>query len=220
MNKKHMRAMLRTMASGETVKVTRSMGSIRGLARLAFMAEQFGYTYADAGLGGFKSQELVLKLVPDHTPEAQARAARNRELYPNAADGVSLPPLVREEVEFLEARISFDFTTQYTDTQRIAIAVPVLTALAAAPCLRFGVHSTVTVVAVIIWAVLMTLMPLGLASIRRKRAAYAARLQAAGFVQVKDAVGRQRYAPPPGQRPEHGNLVHRKDVEAPRTEKT
>ncbi|WP_405779861.1 hypothetical protein [Streptomyces sp. NBC_00859] len=205
MSKRHIRTMLRTMESGETVKVTRSTGSVRTLARLAFIAQQFGYAYADAGLGGFKSEQLVLRLVPDPGPEARARAARNRELYPNAGDGVSLPPLVREEVDFLEARISFDITTQYTGRQRLAIGIPALTVLAAAPCLRFGVHSTVALVAGIVWAVLMALLPLGLANLRRKRAGYAARLLAAGFTPVTDMLGRLRYVPPGGQLPGRGD---------------
>lgn len=205
MSKKHVRTMMRAMAAGETVTITRSTGSIRGLARLAFLAEQFGYAYAGAGLGGFQGEETVLKLVPDPRPEARVRAARNRKLYPNADDGVSLPPLVREEVEFLEARISFDFTTQFTGRQRVAIAVPLLTALAAAPCLRFGVHSTVALVSGIVWAALMALIPLALAHLRRKRDQYAAQLRVAGFTPATDMLGRQRYVPPGGPLPAPGN---------------
>ncbi|GHH83858.1 hypothetical protein GCM10018793_46960 [Streptomyces sulfonofaciens] len=207
MGKRHVRAMLRKMSSGERVAIARSAGSIGSLARLASVAEQFGYAYAGAGLGGFKSEQLMLELVPDPGPEAQARAERNRALYPNAGDGVSLPPLVREEVELLKARISFDFASQYTAKQRLALGLPVATVLAAAPCIRFGPHSTATLVAVILWAVFMLLVPVGLASVRRARARYGAQLAAAGFTPVTDELGRLRYVSPGGPLPRRGNPV-------------
>lgn len=200
-----MRAMLRKIASGERVRITRRTGSVRSLARLAFVAEQFGYAYADAGLGGFKSAELVLELVPDPRPEAQARATRNRASYPNAGDGVSLPPPVAEEIALLEARISFDLASQFTPKQRVALGVPLMTALAAAPCIRFGVHSTVALVAGLLWAVFMACVPIGLAHTRRKRARYAAVLEAAGLTPVTDMLGRLRYVSPGDRRPVLGN---------------
>ncbi|MEV8566705.1 hypothetical protein AB0436_14210 [Streptomyces sp. NPDC051322] len=185
------------MASGERVAIARSTGSVGGLARLAAIAEQFGYAYADAGLGGIRGEQLMLVLVPDPRHEAQARAERNRALYPNAGDGVSLPPLVPQEVELLEARISFDFASQFTPKQRLAVGIPLATAVAVAPCIRFGLHSTAALVAGLLWAAFMLLAPLGLVSIRRKRAQYGARLRAAGFLPVTDARGRLRYIPAP-----------------------
>lgn len=203
--KKHVRAMLGKIANGERVVIARSAGSIGGFAQLAFIAEQFGYAYAGAGFGGLKSEQLMLELVPDPSPEAQARADRNRALYPNADEGVSLPPPVREEVELLKARISFDLASQYTAKQRLALGLPLATVLTAAPCVRFGLHSTAALVAGLLWAAFMLLVPVGLASVRRKRDRYGARLRAAGFIPVTDKLGRMRYVSPGGQLPGRGN---------------
>ncbi|CAL9435047.1 hypothetical protein SUDANB58_02132 [Streptomyces sp. enrichment culture] len=47
MSRRQTRRMLRLMASGEPVQLASPMASVRKLARLAFVAQQFGYEYAD-----------------------------------------------------------------------------------------------------------------------------------------------------------------------------
>ena len=110
MSKRQMQKMLRLMASGEPVELTSPMASVKKLARLAFVAQQFGYEYIDVRQSGGRNSALIMLIVPDPSPQARARAAQNWAQYPNAADGVSVPPLVPDAFELLKARINFDLT--------------------------------------------------------------------------------------------------------------
>ncbi|MDX2679349.1 hypothetical protein [Streptomyces soliscabiei] len=179
------------------------MTTMNGLARLAFVAEQFGYEYAD--LLQTEDNKFALFIVPDPNPRARERAARNRERYPDAGDGVSLPPAVPEEIELLKARMMVDLGSQFTDKLRMALAVFVFTAFAAAIGFRLRAETVAVVIVGIVWAVLMGLLPVALGYSRQHRAGYAARLQAAGFTPVTDRNGRLRYVPPGRQLPGHGN---------------
>lgn len=203
MRKKHVRKMLRNMASGEPVRLTVSMSSWEGLARLAFFAEQFGYAYADVQLTD--DNRFALFIVPDPGPQARQRAARNWERYPGAGDGVSLPPVVPDAIEILKARMVVDSGSQYSDKVRMGLAVFTLTAFAAAIGFRLRADSVALVVVGVVWAALMALLPVLLVHGRRYRTRHAARLQAAGFTPVTDRGGRLRYVPPGGQLPGHGN---------------
>ncbi|MFI7295307.1 hypothetical protein [Streptomyces sp. NPDC050121] len=179
------------------------MTTMKGLARLAFVAEQFGYAYAD--LLQTRDNKFALFIVPDPGPQARERAARNRERYPDAGDGVSLPPVVPEEIELLKARMMVDLGSQFSDKARIVLAVFVFTAFGAAIGFRLRADTGAVVIVGIVWAALMALLPVALGYSRRYRARYAAQLQAAGFTPVTDANGRVRYLAPGGQLPGHGN---------------
>ncbi|WP_162684165.1 hypothetical protein [Streptomyces populi] len=206
MSNRHVRKMLRQMASGEPVQVTSAMASMRKLARLAFIAQQFGYEYADVHQdGGPQGNGFVMLIVPDPSPQARARAEQNRAQYPNASDGGALPALVPDEVELLKARIAFDLATRYTEKQLTVIMGVGSSTLALCLGLQLGADTTSLVVTGTVWAVLLALVPVGLAVNRRYRAKYVARLQAAGLTPVTDQSGRLRYVPRPGQLPGHGN---------------
>ncbi|MET9966022.1 hypothetical protein ABZZ80_08950 [Streptomyces sp. NPDC006356] len=198
--------MLRRMVSGEPVQVTSAMASMKKLARLAFIAQQFGYEYADVRQGGGpQGNGFVMLIVPDPSPRARARAAQNRSRYPRAAEGGALPPLRPGALDLLKARISFDLATRYTEKQLIVITSVGVTALAVGLGFKLGADTTAAVVVGVVWVALMALVPLGLVVNRRYRAKYAALLQAAGFTQVTDQSGRLRYVPPGGQLAGHGN---------------
>lgn len=196
-----MRKLLRTMEGGEPARITVST-TWNGLARLAFIAQQFGYEYADLKQNG---DRLALCIVPDPSPQAQRRAAQNWARYPDAGNGVSLPPVEPDAIELLKARMVVDLGSQSTDKLRMGMAVFVLTALAAAIGFRFHADTAVLVIVGIAWAALLCLLPVLLAYSRRYRAKHVARLQAAGFTPVTDRSGRVRYVPPGGQLPGHGN---------------
>ncbi|WP_319194694.1 hypothetical protein [Streptomyces sp. AK04-3B] len=191
------------MASGEPVRMAVSMSSWEGLARLAFVAEQFGYAYADLQLTG--DNKFALFIVPDPSPQARQRAARNRARYPDAGDGVSLPPVVPDAIEILKARMVVDSGSQYSDKVRMGLAVFALTALAASIGFTLRADSVALAVVGVVWAALMALLPLLLVYSRRYRTRNAARLEAAGFTPVTDRSGRLRYVPPGGQLPGHGS---------------
>lgn len=197
MSKRHVRKMLQQMASGGPVEVTSTMASMKKLARLASTAQQFGYDYADVRQGGGpQGNGLVMLIVPDPDPQARARAAQNWERYPNAGDGVSLPPLEPEAVELLQARIKFDLASRLTPKQAAVLAASVWTVLAATIGYKVSAHPTGLLAVGAAWAVLMALIPVGTAVNRRYRARQAALLQAAGFTPVTDPRGRLRYVPP------------------------
>ncbi|HZF93134.1 hypothetical protein [Streptomyces sp.] len=202
MSKRQIQSMLRLMASGEPVQVTSGMASVKKLARLAFVAQQFGYEYADVRQGGANNSALVMLIVPDPSPYARTRAAQNWAQYPNAGDGVSLPPFVPDALELLKARINFDLTGNGVE-RRLLLAALGATAGSVAVGVQDG--SGALLWAGILWAVLMGVTGFGFFFNRRRNAKFAARLQAAGFTPVTDESGRVRYLPPGGYLPGHGN---------------
>lgn len=204
MSKRQTQKMLRLMASGEPVEVANPMASVKKLARLAFIAQQFGYEYAEVWQGGRNNSQLKMLIVPDPSPQARARAAQNWAQYPNAGDGESLPPLVPDAVELLKARINFDLTGKSAEKRMGygAIGVSIGCVILA---YRLGGTSTDFVISGGIWLALMAVFGIGVVVTRKRNAKFAARLQAAGFAPVTDETGRVRYLPPGGQMPGHGN---------------
>src|SRR3954465_3378010 len=104
--------MLREMASGEPVRMTVSGWSWKRLARLAFIAEQFGYQYADLQMTS--DNKFALFIAPDPSPEGRQRAAQNRAQYPDADEGVALPPGVPDTIDLLKARMVVDTGSQHS----------------------------------------------------------------------------------------------------------
>ncbi|MEV5311743.1 hypothetical protein [Streptomyces sp. NPDC052610] len=212
MSKRQIQKMLRLMAGGEPVQVTSAMASVKKLARLAFVAQQFGYEYADVRQGGANNSSLVMLIVPDPSPYARARAAQNWAQYPNAGDGVSLPPFVPDALELLKARINFDLTGKGTEKRMLFAAIGA-TVGAGAVAVQDGGGALLW--AGILWVVLMGILGIGFVVNRRRNGKFAARLQAAGFTPVADESGRVRYLPPGGQLPGHGNPFARQPYPQP-----
>ncbi|MEU0217359.1 hypothetical protein ABZ281_20520 [Streptomyces sp. NPDC006265] len=200
MSKRQMKKMLRLMASGEPVELTSPMASVKKLARLAFVAQQFGYEYADVRQSSGRNGALTMLILPDPSPQARARAGQNWAQYPDAADGVSLPPLVPDAFELLKARINFDLTGKNAEKRMGygALGVSVGCVILA---FRFGGESTDFVAAGVVWLLLMAIFGIGLVVTRKRNAKFAARLQAAGFTPISDEGGRVRYLPPGAQIP-------------------
>ncbi|MFJ7963321.1 hypothetical protein [Streptomyces sp. NPDC096324] len=195
MSKRQIRKMFRLMAQGQAVQLTSPMASVKKLARLAFVAQQFGYEYADVRQGGGRNNALTMLIVPDPGPQAQARAAQNWAQYPQAADGVSLPPVVPDALELLKARINFDLTGKNAE-KRMLYAGLGLTVGCAVLAVRTGGGSVAFAGAGILWAVLMVVLAVGLVVTRKRNARFAALLAAAGFAPVTEEGGRVRYLPP------------------------
>ncbi|MGW5905048.1 hypothetical protein ACWFQ6_25185 [Streptomyces althioticus] len=196
MSKRQTQKMLQLMASGEPVQLTSPMASVKKLARLAFIAQQFGYEYADVRQGGGGNNgKLTMLIAPDPSPQAQARAAQNWAQYPNAHDGVSLPPLVPDAVELLKARINFDLTGKSAE-KRMGYGAIGASAGSVIIAYRLGGTSDDFAIAGTIWLCLMVIIGIGFFVTRKRNAKFAARLQAAGFMPVTDETGRLRYLPP------------------------
>ncbi|WP_053913925.1 hypothetical protein VM636_19045 [Streptomyces sp. SCSIO 75703] len=195
MSKRQTQKLLRMMAGGEPVELTSPMASVRKLARLAFLAQQFGYEYADVRQGSGRNAALTMLLVPDPSPQARSRAVQNWAQYPNAHDGVSLPPLVPDAFELLKARINFDLTGKNAE-KRMGYGAAGVTVGCVILALRAGGDGGAFAVAGIVWALVMALLGVGLVVTRKRNATFGARLRAAGFRPVTDESGRVRYLPP------------------------
>ncbi|MCT9145322.1 hypothetical protein N4G67_40755, partial [Streptomyces violarus] len=204
MSKRQTQKMLRLMASGEPVELTSPMASVKKLARLAFVAQQFGYEYADVRQSSGRNGALTMLILPDPSPHARGRAAQNWAQYPGAADGVSLPPLVPDAFELLKARINFDLTGKSAE-KRMGYAALGLTVGCVILALRTGGEPFDFVAAGVVWLLFMAIFGIGLLVTRKRNVKFAARLQAAGFMPVTDENGRTRYLPPGAQLPGHGN---------------
>ncbi|MFC9510307.1 hypothetical protein [Streptomyces sp. NPDC057002] len=204
MSKRQTQKMLRLMASGEPVELTSPMASVKKLARLAFVAQQFGYEYADVRQSSGRNGALTMLILPDPSPHARGRAAQNWAQYPNAADGVSLPPLVPDAFELLKARINFDLTGKSAE-KRMGYAALGLTVGCVILGVRLGGEASDFVAAGLVWLLFMAIFGIGLLVTRKRNAKFAARLRAAGFMPVTDENGRTRYLPPGAQLPGHGN---------------
>ncbi|MEY9991738.1 hypothetical protein ABIE67_003770 [Streptomyces sp. V4I8] len=200
MSKRQVQKMLRLMASGEPVELTSPLASVKKLAKLAFIAQQFGYEYMDVRQSGSRNNALVMLIAPDPSPQARARAAQNWAQYPNVGDGVSVPPLIPDAFELLKARINFDLTGKNAE-KRMGYAAIGLTVGAVILGLRLGADGSAWIAAFLTWAFFMAIVGIGFAVTRKRNARFAARLQAAGFMPITDQAGRVRYLPPGAQIP-------------------
>ncbi|ELS53648.1 putative Integral membrane protein [Streptomyces viridochromogenes Tue57] len=195
-----MQKMLQLMASGGPVELTSPMASVKKLARLAFIAQQFGYEYLDVRQSTGRNGALIMMIAPDPSPQARARAAQNWAQYPNAGDGVSLPPLVPDAFELLKARINFDLTGKSAE-KRAGYAAVGVTLGAAILGVRLGADASAWIVALLTWVFFMAVLGVVFVVNRKRNVKFAARLQAAGFMPVTDDTGRVRYLPPGAQLP-------------------
>ncbi|MDF3140652.1 hypothetical protein, partial [Streptomyces sp. T21Q-yed] len=204
MSKRQVQKMLQLMASGGPVELTSPMASVKKLARLAFIAQQFGYEYLDVRQSTGRNGALVMMIAPDPSPQARARALQNWAQYPNAGDGVSVPPLVPDAFELLKARINFDLTGKNAE-KRAGYAAVGVTIGAGLLGVRLGADASAWIAALLTWAFFMAILGVVFVVNRKRNAKFAARLQAAGFAPITDETERVRYLPPGGQLPGHGN---------------
>ncbi|CAM5409705.1 MULTISPECIES: hypothetical protein [Streptomyces] len=203
MSKRQVQKMLRLIASGQPVELTSPMASVKKLAHLAFVAQQFGYEYLDVRQGG-RNNALVMLIAPDPSPQARARAAQNWAQYPDAGDGVSLPPLVPDAHELLKARINFDLTGRHVEKRMYWVAAGITGGFFFS-ALKADIEGDSAFFVVLGWLALMALLAVGVVVTRKRNAKFAARLEAAGFTPVRDETGRLRYLPASGHLPGHGN---------------
>ncbi|MCX5605852.1 hypothetical protein OOK29_47900 [Streptomyces phaeochromogenes] len=204
MSNRQVQKMFQLMASGEAVEVTSPMASVKKLARLAFVAQQFGYEYADVRQGGGHNGALKMLIVPDPGPHARQRAAQNWAQFPQAASGGPLPPFVPDALELLKARINFDLTGKSAEKRMLYGALGG-TVGCVVLALRTGGDGVAFAGSGIVWALLIGVLGIGFAVTRKRNAKFAARLRAAGFTPVTDETGRVRYLPHGAQLPGHAN---------------
>lgn len=194
-SKKQVRRMFELMGHGQPVVLTSPMASVKKLAGLACIAQQFGYEYVDVRQDGGRNGALKMYLAPDPSPAAQQRAAANWQQYPKAyADG-PLPPYPSDMFELLKARINFDLTGKATEASRLVLAGLGVTIACGVLALR-EVPMPVVLVA---WVLAMALLGVTVAVQRKRNVKFAAYLERLGFQRVTDQEGRARYLPPGSQ---------------------
>lgn len=215
MGDRHISKMLRDMATQDEVQVVSRLSSVKKLARMAFVAEQFGFMYGDAVQAGSQNSRTVLTLHRDPGPGAQQRAAATMARHPQAGNGGDLPgmrpggglkpvPEAEPHLELLKARINFDLTGRSAEKRMLGGAIGLTVAMVLG-LVRDVLEDDALVYGLIGYVLLMLLLGAGFLWTRHRNAAYAARLRAAGLTQVRDEQGRTRYLPPGGQLPGHAN---------------
>ncbi|MFI6276285.1 hypothetical protein [Streptomyces sp. NPDC050988] len=204
MSNRQVQKMFQLMASGEAVEVTSAMASVKKLARLAFVAQQFGYEYADVRQGGGHNGALKMLIVPDPGPYARQRAAQNWAQFPQAASGGPLPPFVPDALELLKARINFDLTGKSAEKRMLYGALGV-TVGCVVLAFRAGGDGVAFAGSAVVCVLVLGALGIGFAVTRKRNAKFAARLRAAGFTPVTDETGRVRYLPQGAQLPGHAN---------------
>lgn len=193
--KKTERKLLRLMAEGEPVSLDTGGLAYGRAVRLALLAEEFGYEYADLKQSEGK---LTLFLLPDPRPQAQERAAENRRRHPRASEGGPLPVPDPETLALLKARMLFDVERRRLTSKWIWASAGLALVIGALELgIEFGddwdailtIGGAFLAVTAIFGAVLYVW---GMRVLR----AGAIRLEAAGFTRVPDERGRLRYVPP------------------------
>ncbi|MFE4418232.1 hypothetical protein [Streptomyces sp. NPDC056817] len=190
--------MLEQVRRGQRVELRLSKSSVAKAAALACLAEQFGYEYVRAER--VRDNKMLLVLASDPSPQAQARAAHNWGQYPNAGDGVSLPPLVPDAFELMKARITVDLTGAMDQIPMALVGVFATIGCGFCATQVRGDGFFLVVVGVL-WVFFLAFSGIGFVVMRRRNARAVARLQAAGFVAVTEGSGRVRYRPPGAQGP-------------------
>ncbi|MCX4778797.1 hypothetical protein [Streptomyces sp. NBC_01264] len=186
-----------------------SIGTARG-ASLAHIAESYGFEYYEALRTGHKKANVLVRMYRDPRPEARAREAAVITAHPQAGNGGTVPgmrqgtlkalPEAAGAVALMKDRILFDTLAAAADKRQQMTAygscafVVLLMLVVGEPVLALAVGGLLT-------AFLVGAFRLG--AVRRSRIAQ--RLQDAGYLQVRDEHGAQRFLRPGQQLPGHAN---------------
>ncbi|MGI5377599.1 hypothetical protein ACQEV2_25825 [Streptomyces sp. CA-251387] len=194
-------ALMRQIASQDVVELVHPYARSRTLGALAYLAECYGFRYADVRRVG-ENKTLHVYLVRDTDPRAQQRAAANAAAFPQAGAGGPVPgmrpgsltpvPEAQPDVDLITALIRYDSLGAVGDRKRLltmawgsAALFPLLALLTAKPAVLLPL------------AVLMPALLLGALRLNTtRRVKLAQRLTAAGYTPVRDEAGRERYVRP------------------------
>ncbi|MFD4240560.1 hypothetical protein ACFWP3_02975 [Streptomyces sp. NPDC058525] len=208
---RHVAGMLQQIARQQDIVEIAPQGSTPKAAALAYVAEQYGYTYGTAYRTGFKNSLVQVRMYRDPQPDARVREAATITAHPRAGNGGTAPGLEPDSlkplpeaagaVAVLKDLITFDVMALYVAdrSQKVKgyLACAVLTVLLLID--RSPVEAVASGGAV---ALLLT-VAFKVGAIRRGR--IARRLTAAGFLAVRDELGGRRFVRPGQQLPGHTN---------------
>ncbi|MEV7558565.1 hypothetical protein [Streptomyces sp. NPDC089795] len=208
---RHIAGMLQQIARQQDIVEIAPQGTAPKAAALAYVAEQYGYTYGMAYRTGFKNSLVQVRMYRDPRPDARVREAATLTAHPQAGNGGAVPGLGQNSltplpdavgaVAVLKDLITFDVMALYMAdrSQKVVVylACAVLTALLLID--KSPVEALISGGAV---AVLST-VAFNVGAYRRRKIAQ--RLTAAGFFAVRDERGDQRFLRPGQQLPGHAN---------------
>ncbi|MFD3328396.1 hypothetical protein [Streptomyces sp. NPDC058701] len=206
---RHTARLLQQIARQQAIVEIAPQGSTSKAAALAYVAEQYGYTYGVAYRTGFKNSLVQVRMYRDPQPDARVREAATITAHPQAGNGGTVPglgqgslqplPEAVPAVAVLKDLISFDVMAQYVAgrSQKVMcyLACAVLTVLLLidrSPVEAFASGGAVALLITVAFKV---------GEIRRGQIAQ--RLTGAGFLAVRDERGSQRFLRPGQQLPGH-----------------
>ncbi|MCJ0870939.1 hypothetical protein [Streptomyces sp. AP-93] len=182
---------------------------VRG-ASLAHIAECYGFEYYETLRTGHQKAYVLVRMYRDPRPEARAREAAAITAHPQAGNGGTVPgmrqgtlkPLAEaaEAVAGMKDRIRFDIGGAAVDKRQQMTAYG-FCAFAALFMAALGKPVLGLVVGVTLTAFLVGAFRFG--AVRRSRIAQ--RLRDAGYLQVRDERGAERFLRPGQQLPGHAN---------------
>lgn len=203
--------MLQQIARQQDIVEIAPQGSPPKAAALAYVAEQYGYTYGMAYRTGFKNSLVQVRMFRDPRPDARVREAATITAHPRAGNGGTVPGLKQGSlkplpetvgaVAVLKDLITFDVMALYVAdrSQKVKgyLACTILTLLLLID--RSADEAVASGVAV---ALLFT-VAFKVGAIRR--GTITRRLTNAGFHAVRDEQGGLRFLRPGQQLPGHAN---------------
>ncbi|MEE1751264.1 hypothetical protein [Streptomyces sp. SP18CS02] len=206
---RHIAGMLQQIARQQDIVEIAPQGSTPKAAALAYVAEQYGYTYGMAYRTGFKNSLVQVRMYRDPQPDARVREAATITAHPRAGNRGTVPGLEQGSlkplpeavaaVAVLKDLITFDVMAQYVvdRSQKVMgyLACAVLTALLLIDTSPFEAVASGGAVA------LLFTVAFKVGAIRRRKIAQ--RLTDAGYLAVRDEQGAQRFLRPGRQFPGH-----------------
>ena len=194
-------ALMRQIASQDVVELVHPFSEWQTFGALAYIAECYGFRYADVRLIG-KDKTVHVYLVRDADPGAQQRAAANAAAFPQAGAGGPVPgmhlgsltpvPETQPDVDLITALIRYDAAGAAANRKQLLTLAWATAALFLLMALLTGKYAVLLPLAVLMPAFLLGSLRINAA----KRAKLAQQLTAAGCTPVRDEEGRERYVRP------------------------
>ncbi|MFJ4758458.1 MULTISPECIES: hypothetical protein [Streptomyces] len=201
---RHLKYLMRLIANQDDVELVAPASSRKDVGALVYVAECFGFRYAGVRLVG-RYKNLHVRLVRSPDPADRQRAAANLAAFPSVGQGGNVPgmyqasltpvPEVRADVAVLDDLVLYDALVQAGNRRKLLGMAWASGGVLLLLALATGVYAVLLPLAVLMPAMLVGALRINAA----RRAKIAARLTAAGCVQVQDDAGRDRYVRPVSQ---------------------
>lgn len=206
-----MAGMLQQIARQQDIVEIAPQGTAQKAAALAYVAEQYGYTYGTAYRTGFRNSLVQVRMYRDPLPDARVREAAAITAHPLAGNGGTVPGLEQGSlkplpgavgaVAVLKDLVTFDVMALYVADR--SLKAKCYLACAVLSGLMLIDKSPVEALASGGLVALLLTVAFKVGAIRRGKITQ--RLTAAGFLAVRDERGGRRFLRPGQQLPGHAN---------------